>query len=360
MFSLPIPFVIALLMLIFMVRIFISDRQHDRHILIFMAACTILLVLVGIRWVTHFEFIRFIQPVVATILPPLAWLCFAGLKQYPPSWKRHGIFPVIFSLFIFFSPARWHLPIDQALSVLYFGYGIALILLACHGADNFVAARLSDVSKVTKSTLLAGLALCFSALTDILIALDFTLFHGDHILEVVSAANLALLPLMVVAVAFVQLSQPAQIPDIGPSLPPDEPNCSNITMNAIHEEDIRIIETIRALLGEKASLCDQDITLDRLARKAGIPSRQISRAVNRVLGCNVSQLVNEYRIEEARRLLTQTDLPVTTIIYASGFRTKSNFNREFLRQTGMNPGDYRRSASTRLAHVKDAGTALPE
>lgn len=346
MFSLPIPFVIALLMLIFMVRIFVSHRQHDRRTLIFMGVCTMLLMLVGIRWVTHFELIRLIQPAIASILPPLAWFCFAGLKPCSPSLKWHCIFPVMFSLLIFMSPPTWHLPIDPILSFLYFGYGIALIQLANRGGENFEAVRLSEVSRVTKTTLLAGLALCFSALTDMLIALDITLFHGNHVLQVISTANLLILPLLAAAVAFTQLSLPAKISDTDPSSPPDNSNPTDDTLNSGHEEDMRIIGKIRAVLGEKALFCDQDITLDRLARKAGIPSRQISRAINRVLECNVSQLINEYRIEEARRLLTQTDLPVTTILYASGFRTKSNFNREFLRQTGMNPGDYRRSTST--------------
>ncbi|WP_425336232.1 helix-turn-helix domain-containing protein [Sinorhizobium garamanticum] len=71
------------------------------------------------------------------------------------------------------------------------------------------------------------------------------------------------------------------------------------------------------------------------------------RPVVRPVGLPVQQLqvVNEYRIEEAKRLLAQSNLPVTTIIFEAGFQTKSNFNREFLRVTGMSPSDYRRSNS---------------
>ena len=90
---------------------------------------------------------------------------------------------------------------------------------------------------------------------------------------------------------------------------------------------------------------DPDLTLSRIARRAGIPARQISGAVNRLERRNVSQLVNGYRIEAAKRLLAQTDMPVTAVMFEAGFQTKSNFNREFLRVTGSSPSEFRRAAT---------------
>jgi AraC-like DNA-binding protein len=77
-----------------------------------------------------------------------------------------------------------------------------------------------------------------------------------------------------------------------------------------------------------------------------VPARQISAALNRIHGRNVSQVVNEYRVAEARRRLALTREPVTTVMLESGFGTKSNFNREFLRVTGMSPSAYRRSSGS--------------
>ena len=79
----------------------------------------------------------------------------------------------------------------------------------------------------------------------------------------------------------------------------------------------------------------------RLARRAGVPARRISSAVNRLRSANVSQYINGYRIAEACRLLRETDEPVTRIMFYAGFQTKSNFNREFLRVTGMSPRAWR-------------------
>lgn len=57
---------------------------------------------------------------------------------------------------------------------------------------------------------------------------------------------------------------------------------------------------------------------------------------------NVSQYVNQLRIGEAARRLLVGDRPITEIMHESGFTTKSNFNREFLRVYGANPSEWRR------------------
>jgi AraC-like DNA-binding protein len=82
-------------------------------------------------------------------------------------------------------------------------------------------------------------------------------------------------------------------------------------------------------------------SISALAWRLGLPARAVSQAVNRVYGMSVSQYVNNFRVAEACRLLTQTDMPVTRIVFEAGFMTKSNFNREFLRVTGASPTAFR-------------------
>src|SRR5690625_5400369 len=77
----------------------------------------------------------------------------------------------------------------------------------------------------------------------------------------------------------------------------------------------------------------------------GIPSRQISTAINRVYGGSFSQYLNDCRVQEAQRLLIeQPDLPITQLMLDAGFTTKSNFHKEFRRITGLPPGEYRKQA----------------
>ncbi len=78
--------------------------------------------------------------------------------------------------------------------------------------------------------------------------------------------------------------------------------------------------------------------------------------VNRLAGKNVSQFINDFRIAEACRLLSETDMPVTAAMFESGFQTKSNFNREFRRVTALSPAAWReRSRSEALAIVARVG-----
>jgi AraC-like DNA-binding protein len=58
-------------------------------------------------------------------------------------------------------------------------------------------------------------------------------------------------------------------------------------------------------------------------------------------------------------LLAFTDEPVTQVMFEAGFQTKSNFNREFLRVTGMSPSDYRRSGGGQIAENAAIVAAAP-
>ncbi len=62
--------------------------------------------------------------------------------------------------------------------------------------------------------------------------------------------------------------------------------------------------------------------------------------INRRTGENVSRFINNCRIAHACERL-QTGENVTSAMLASGFNTKSNFNREFIRVTGKVPSAWK-------------------
>lgn len=88
---------------------------------------------------------------------------------------------------------------------------------------------------------------------------------------------------------------------------------------------------------------DPDMTVTRLARRSGIPAKTVSELINQRHGEHFFDFVNRYRIEHARKLLTDSDESVTNIIYASGFNAKSSFNTAFRKHAGMTPSAYRKS-----------------
>ena len=328
--AIPLPFVIALLLAVLLLRLALLRERALRPAIGFVAACVVVAAIVGARWTFDWPFVRFLQPVLASGLPPIAWLCFTA-GQDRRRWLH--FLPPAFVLALSALWPLWQSPVDLVLALLYLGYGIALLRLAFAGADSFVTTRLSDVAGAQKATLAAGTLLLSSAFVDLLIAADFGFYQGAHAEGIVTAGNLFILPVLAYAVAIIGRSMPVE-------------DAEEITRPAAStEEDARIIEAVDRLMREKQLFRDPDLTLNRIARRAGIPARQISAAVNRLQGRNVSQLVNGYRIEAAKRLLSQTDMPVTTVMFEAGFQTKSNFNREFLRMAGCSPSDFRRSAT---------------
>ena len=86
---------------------------------------------------------------------------------------------------------------------------------------------------------------------------------------------------------------------------------------------------------------DPDLSLIKLARRMGVPARELSAMVNRQCGKNIAQWINGFRIAAECELLASGDAPVTTVMLDCGFFTKSNFNREFRRHTGLSPSAYR-------------------
>jgi AraC-like DNA-binding protein len=328
--AIPLPFIIALMLAILLLRLASQRDKALRPAMLFIAVCTALVTLVGLRWSLDLPYIRLLQPVFASLLPPTAWLAFAGLRGNKTAalWL-HGI-PTAVCALLAATTSHWHPPFDLLLALQYFGYGAALFWLWLGGADSMGAARLSDVMMARHATLIGAAVLIFSALADLIIAADFDFNQGSHAPAIVGVVSLIMLPLICYAVIIVGNTVTAPEVQI-----PLSPKVSLV-------EDAEVLAAIDRLMRDKKLFLDPDLTLNRIARRAAIPARQISGAINRHYGRNVSQVINEYRVNDAKRLLTTTDMPITSLMFEVGFQTKSNFNREFSRVTGTSPSDYRR------------------
>ncbi|SON54533.1 Bacillibactin transport regulator [Hartmannibacter diazotrophicus] len=353
--AIPLPFVVALLLGVLFARLVLEEGPSGRlsPAAIFVAACTMMVLVVGLRWSLDVRWIRFVQPIIALALPPLAWICFTdiGRERRRPlaSYWPHAL-PLLLMIVLSATWALWHPPIDAVVAASFFAYGAALLRFAARGVDSAGAVRLGDIPSVLHAIRLAALFLIVSALVDLAIAVDFDLYAGEHAVTIVAIANLGSLLAIAAAVAVVGASKPEPVTDEA-SLGEEASDAAR----ALDRQDIdadtdqEVIAAIDRLLRERGLFRDPDLTLDRLARRAGIPARQISSAINRRFGRNISQVVNEYRVEDAKRRLAETDEPVTSVMFESGFQTKSNFNREFRRVTGMSPSDYRRSAEVAVS-----------
>ena len=78
-----------------------------------------------------------------------------------------------------------------------------------------------------------------------------------------------------------------------------------------------------------------------IAAQAYLSVRQLDRYFQRDLGMSVADYVASRRVEMARALLQDTDLPISQIGQIVGYRNSSSFTQIFKRKTGMAPSALR-------------------
>jgi transcriptional regulator GlxA family with amidase domain len=97
---------------------------------------------------------------------------------------------------------------------------------------------------------------------------------------------------------------------------------------------------------------DEALPVDRIAAGIGMSPRTLSRWCREHLDESPAELVRRLRIDEARRLLEETSLPLKDITARTGFGDASTMWRAFTQRLGVTPAAYRQrftSAPTRAA-----------
>jgi AraC-like DNA-binding protein len=287
---------------------------------------------VSLRWDYGLAQIRVPQVLLAAALPSAAWLSFRAATSGGSlfAWKNmlHAIPLVLVALALIALPDA----IDIVLALTFLIYGGNFLRLALAGDISFDQTALEGVFDMRRALWLLAFIMLGSAIMDVIVYLDFLRVGGQHAAQLIGIGNMIWLLALAVSVLLGSTTSPVtddDVQDEQPVLP--------------EVGDHKVAEAIQKLLTETGLAKNPGLTLSRLARRAGLPARAVSSAINRVHGRNVSQYINDIRIAEACRLLKQTDASITQAIYASGFQTKSNFNREFLRVTGKTPREWRKA-----------------
>lgn len=85
---------------------------------------------------------------------------------------------------------------------------------------------------------------------------------------------------------------------------------------------------------------DRDLTLDEIARAAGLSPSRFARAFKARAGKAVREYVAELRVEKAKPLLTDSELLLDEIARRVGFASTRRFAAAFRRLTGLSPQSY--------------------
>lgn len=324
---LPIPAFVALVLGYLALRTYLSG---GRPLLVtFLGICALQSSLVTLVVGYGIEWLRPILPVSATSVPVLAWVTFQDAlvsRMALRSMAAHAAAPV-FALFCrLFAPET----LDFVVPLVFAGYGGA-ILFQLRSASDMPLARLEAGPVPAVIWQVLGWALIASAISDVLIAMAFATGNeswGGWMITLSSSLVLLFVGLL------------SGSPSASGS-PGDERQIPHSPPPQTSAEDIKIVANLQAFLSREPMHLDPNLTLARLARRMHLPEKRLSTAVNRATGANVSRYINSWRIRHACGLIEE-GASITEAMLASGFNTKSNFNREFLRETGIAPSKWQR------------------
>ncbi|MBU2168900.1 MAG: AraC family transcriptional regulator [Alphaproteobacteria bacterium] len=88
---------------------------------------------------------------------------------------------------------------------------------------------------------------------------------------------------------------------------------------------------------------DEKLTLDQIARTAGLNRTKLTQGFREVFGQSVADCLADQRLSRAARDLTSSDRPVSVVGYDAGYLNNASFARAFTRRYGLCPSDYRRA-----------------
>lgn len=335
--SLPIPMISSLFLGFLLVRVWFIDRRHGPLVML-LGLCAVQGVIISLG--QHYRFAAFIilQPVTATLVPPLAWVAFqsTAVRRLTKSDYLNLLGPLCALVSLAVSPNF----LDTLIPALSVGYGFAIVWASLQGTDAMPLIRLETGDLPSYIWRVIGGALIAAALSDVLIVLA-QMLDAAHLQPWIISIYSSVMLLIVGGLSLSSALDSER--DTGDDIP--EPQVSG--------HDVEIMSKLDSLMATQKLFLNPDLTLSLLSRRLLVPAKQLSAALNRTTGDNVSRYINAARIKAAQEQLLAGE-NITSAMLSSGFNTKSNFNREFLRLSGKSPSDW--LAAQRSGHVNFTGS----
>ena len=106
-----------------------------------------------------------------------------------------------------------------------------------------------------------------------------------------------------------------------------------------------LIASLEKVMLEKQFHKNTNIKLQHIADELSVSKHQLSQLLNDNLGKSFALFINEYRIEEAKRLLVENNqFTLEAIGFEAGFTSKSNFYATFKKVVDMTPSEFQKKS----------------
>ena len=113
-------------------------------------------------------------------------------------------------------------------------------------------------------------------------------------------------------------------------------------------------EKAARLIKEEGALDGRD-GVEALAARVGVGGRHLTRLFRRHLGASPIEVAKTARVQRAKRLITDTDLPMTDVALQAGFGSLRRFNAVFREVYRRPPSEMRRGRGTKPAQTSQIG-----
>lgn len=148
-----------------------------------------------------------------------------------------------------------------------------------------------------------------------------------------------------------------QVPTPSASIPSEEQTSeesaedTDKTSLLSDEQATRLLEKINNVFEDVSVISRDDFSLSILAQMVGSNTKYVSMVINDTYGKNFKTYLNEFRIREACRRLTDTEhysnMTIQAIYEELGYKTAASFINAFRKVNGMTPSQYQKLSKTK-------------
>jgi transcriptional regulator GlxA family with amidase domain len=100
-------------------------------------------------------------------------------------------------------------------------------------------------------------------------------------------------------------------------------------------------DKLKAVLGHIDESLGESLKVRDLAQRVGLSQFHFARMFRRSVGRPPHEYLTDLRMERAKQLLRETDLPLAQVATRVGYQTQAHFTGVFHREVGVTPRSYR-------------------
>lgn len=129
--------------------------------------------------------------------------------------------------------------------------------------------------------------------------------------------------------------------------------------NPINEsKSYALMSEIRTVLDTSSEVFSYEFNLNRLAQMVNEQPKNVSQVINQLTGNNFNTFINEYRIKEACKRISDRDnygnMTLEAIANSVGFKSVNSFRTAFKKVTGLFPSKYQQLADKKNRAAEQA------